>query len=53
MFLVPEQLKDRYESFISIELDADVTTEYGLVYLPQEASRLADLLDVARQVFRD
>ena len=51
VFLVPEQLKDKYEALIPVSLDVDVKTEYGLVYLPEQKGRLADLLDVARRVF--
>lgn len=45
--LLPEQLTNRVESLIPVPLDVDVRTEYGLVYLPKNAARLHDLLEVA------
>lgn len=46
--LLPEQLAVRYDSLIPVPLDVDVRTEYGLVYLPKNAARLHDLLEVAQ-----
>lgn len=50
-YLVPEQLYARFDALVPIPFDADVATEYGLVYLAESRERLADLLDAARQEF--
>ncbi len=49
--LLPEQLAGRYESLIPVPFDADVRTQYGLIYLPASAGRLREFLACAREVF--
>ena len=49
--LLPEQLTGRYQELIPIPFDADVTTQYGLVYLPKSQARLHALLECARKVY--
>lgn len=49
--LLPEQLAGRYESLIPVPFDADVRTQYGLIYLPASAGRLREFLECAREVF--
>ncbi len=49
--LLPEQLAGRYESLIPVPFDADVRTQYGLIYLPASAARLREFLACAREVF--
>lgn len=49
--LLPEQLAGRYESLIPVPFDADVRTQYGLIYLPASAGRLREFLACARGVF--
>ena len=51
VYLLPEQLISRYQEFIPIPFDADVTTQYGLVYLPKSHARLHALLECARKVY--
>lgn len=51
VYLLPEQLIGRYQEFIPIPFDADVTTQYGLVYLPKSHARLHALLECARKVY--
>lgn len=51
VFLLPEQLRERYESLIPVPLDVEVRTQYGLVYLPGAEPRLHNLLEAARRVF--
>lgn len=46
--LLPEQLAVRYDSLIPVPLDADVSTQYGLVYLRKNEARLHDFLEVAK-----
>lgn len=53
VYLLPEQLADKYESLIPVPLDVDIRTQYGLVYLPSSAPRLHSLLECARKVFSD
>ena len=49
--LLPEQLTGRYQELIPIPFDVDVTTQYGLVYLPKSQARLHALLECARKVY--
>ena len=49
--LLPEQLASRFESLIPIPFDVNVTTQYGLVYLPKSQARLHALLECARKVY--
>ncbi len=49
--LLPEQLAGRYESLIPVPFDADVRTQYGLIYLPASAAQLREFLACAREVF--
>ena len=51
--LLPEPLASRYDSLIPVPFDADVYTEYGLVYLRKNEERLHNLLDVARRSFAE
>ena len=49
--LLPEQVTGRYQELIPIPFDVDVTTQYGLVYLPGSQARLHALLECARKVY--
>ena len=49
--LLPEQLTGRFQELIPIPFDVDVTTQYGLVYLPKSQARLHALLECARKVY--
>ena len=51
VYLLPEQLIGRNQEFIPIPFDADVITQYGLVYLPKSQARLHALLECARKVY--
>lgn len=50
-YLVPEQLYARFDALVPIPFDADVMTEYGLVYLAESRERLAELLAAAQEEF--
>ncbi len=51
VYLVPDNLCERFEPLIPIPLDVDLKNEYGLVYLASKEERLREFLDTAREVF--
>lgn len=53
VYLLPEQLRDLYENLVSVPLDVDLYTEYGLVYLLGNEEVLSKLLETARQSFKE
>lgn len=53
VYLAPEQLVNRFDPLIPIPFDADVTTEYGLLYREEDRPRLGPLLAAAREAFEE
>lgn len=53
VYLVPNNLTNRFEPLIPLPLDIELANDYGLVFLTSEEERLADFIAVARQVFGD
>lgn len=51
VYLAPEQLVERFDPLIPVPFDADVVTEYGLLYLQEARPRLEPLLVAAREAF--
>lgn len=51
VYLIPSNLRERFEPLIPIPLDVDLKNEYGLVYLASEENRLKEFLDAAREAF--